>query len=351
MFFKRPQFVLGVDIGSHSIKIAEIADSRHGLELRNFGMAPVPRQAIVEGAVKERAQVAGVIAALVDNLKTKSKHAATSIAGYSVIIKKINLPLMGEKELENNIAVEASQYIPFGISDVYIDFQILGASAGKKDRMDVMLVAAKRETINEYSELISEAQLIPAIIDVDPFALESAYEVNYRRAADQDIALVDIGASKININILSNGVSMFTRDASFGGNQITEQIQSKLNIPYDQAEFLKISGQVGDDKRLDVEEIFTSTCSLWTMEIRRAIDFYYANYPEHSLSGIALSGGSAKIAGLSDSLRLETNIPVEIFNPFARIDVDPDRFDTGYINQVGPQAAIAIGLALRTIAQ
>ncbi len=348
MFFKKQKLALGVDIGSHSIKIAEVEDSPHGLVLKNFGMAPVPRLAIVEGVVKERAQVADIIATLVKNLKTKSKRTATSIAGYSVIIKKINLPLMSEKELENNIAVEASQYIPFDINDVYIDFQILGTSEEKKDRMDVMLVAAKRETIDEYSELLREADLIPAIIDADPFALENAYEFSYD-TGDQNIALVDIGASKININILVNGVSNFTRDASYGGDQITEQIQSKFNLPYDQSETLKISGDVEADKRSDLTEIFSSNCSLWTMEIRRAIDFYYANYPDRSLAKIVLSGGSAKIAGLSDILSRETDIPVEIFDPFARLDVDPDRFDTEYVSQVGPQAAIAIGLALRSV--
>jgi len=348
MFFKKQKFALGLDIGSHSIKVAEITDSSHGLQLKNFGIAAVPGQAIVEGVVKERAQVADIIAALVNNLKITGKRTAASIAGYSVIIKKINMPLMSDKELEDNIAVEAAQYIPFDINDVYIDFQILGASVEKKDRMDVMLVAAKRETIDEYSELIRDANLVPTIIDVDPFALENAYEANYD-TENQNIALVDIGASKININILINGVSTFTRDASFGGDQITDQIRSKIGLPYDQAEILKISGNVNGDKRPILEEIFSSTCSLWTMEIRRAIDFYYANYPDHSLAKIVLSGGSAKISGLSDILRLETDIPVEVFDPFARIDVDPDRFDPEYISQVGPQAAIAIGLALRSV--
>lgn len=348
MFFKKPKLALGIDIGSHSVKVAEVTASRHGLQLRNFGMALVPRKAIVEGVVKERAQLADIMTTLLNNLKIKAKYAATSIAGDSVIIKKINLPLMSDKELENNIAVEAAHYIPFDINDVYIDFQTLGPTVGKEDRTDVMLVAAKQDTIDGYSGLLRDINLIPAIIDVDPFALEGAYEANYNTEG-QNVALVDIGASKININILINGLPAFTRDASFGGNQITEQIQSKLGISYDQAEIVKISGNIDDNKKPALDEIFASICSLWTMEIRRAIDFYYANHPDYRLAKIVLSGGSVKIAGYSDILRLETDIPVEIFDPFARIDVNPDKFDLEYISQIGPQAAIAMGLALRSI--
>ncbi len=346
MFFKKQKLCLGVDIGSHSIKIAEVSESHGVLQLENLGMAPVPKDAIVEGTVKERAQVASIIASLVNNLKIKGKRTATSIAGYSVIIKKISLPLMTDKELENSIAVEAAQYIPFDINDVYIDFQILGTYQEKSDRMDVMLVAAKRETIDGYSELIQEAGLVPTIVDVDAFALENAYEASYDTEG-QNIALVDIGASKMNINILINGMSAFTRDASFGGHQIAEEIQSKFDIPYEQAEILKITGNVEDARKRDLEEVFTSTCSLWTREIRLAIDFYYANYPDHTLAKIVLTGGPAKIVGFRDLLEAETDIPVEVFDPFARIEVDPKKFDPEYIQEIGPQAAIAVGLALR----
>lgn len=349
MLFRKQKLSLGVDIGSHTIKIAEIGSLHNGYELKNLGMAPVPREAIVEGAVKEPAQVAGIIGALVENLKTKAKKAAISIAGYSVIIKKINLPLMSEKELDNTIAVEAAQYIPFDVNDVYIDFQILGPIGDHRDdRMDVMLVAAKRETIDGYSDLIRDAGLTPTIVDVDAFALENAYEANYN-PANENVALVDIGASKMNMNILINGMSAFTRDASFGGDQIAEEIRSRFGVPYEEAELIKFTGQIDESKKEELEEIFAGACALWTKEIKLAIDFYYANYPDYNLSKIVLSGGSAKIMGLNELLQMETDIPVEIFDPFSRINVDLKRFDPEYIQEMGPQATIAVGLALRSI--
>ncbi|MFH1148762.1 MAG: type IV pilus assembly protein PilM [Pseudomonadota bacterium] len=348
MLFKKQKLSLGLDIGSHSIKIAEISQSRHGLRLESFGVAPVPRAAIVEGTVREQAQVVARIGALVGNLKIKGRRTATSIAGYSVIIKKINLPLMSDKELEETITVEAAQYIPFDINDVYIDFQILGIDPEKAERMDVMLVAAKRETIDGYSDLIRESGLIPTIIDVDAFALENAFEAAYD-TDNLNVALVDIGASKMNINILINGMSAFTRDASFGGDQITEEIQSRFSMTYEAAELLKMGGNMQDAPMPDLEEIFTSICSQWIKEIRLAIDFYYANYPDHSLSKIVLSGGSSKIVGLKDLLQMETDIPVEMFNPFSRMEIEAKRFDPDYVQEMGPQATIAVGLALRTI--
>ena len=146
-----------------------------------------------------------------------------------------------------------------------------------------------------------------------------------------------------------NGMSAFTRDASFGGDQITEEIQSRFGTTYEEAELLKTGGTIEDARRPDLEEIFASVCSQWIKEIRLAIDFYYANYPDHSLSKIVLSGGSSKIIGLKDLLQIETDIPVEIFNPFSRLGIEAKKFDPDYIEELGPQATIAVGLALRTI--
>jgi len=234
--------LLGLDIGSYAVKIVHLQESKGTYRLRDMGISQIPPNVIVEGSIKDPDAVQMAIKKLISNLKTKVKGVATSIAGWSVIIKKVDLPQMSEEELADNIQLEAEQYIPFNVEDVNIDFQILGSSSEKADRMEVMLVAAKKEVIEDYVNLIKKAGLQPQIVDVDFFALENAFEANYEATESGGVALVDIGATKMNINVLKNGVSMFNRDASIGGYryQITEDIQQRFGLDYEEAEKVKL---------------------------------------------------------------------------------------------------------------
>jgi type IV pilus assembly protein PilM len=239
MFGKKPSLI-GLDIGSYAVKIVHLMEAKGTYRLKDLGIAQLPPSVIVEGAIKDPDEVQTAIKKLVTNLKTKVKGVATSIAGWSVIIKKVDLPQMSEEELTENIQLEAEQYIPFNVEDVNIDFQILGTSEDKADRMEVMLVAAKKEVIDDYVTLIRKAGLAPQVVDVDFFALENAFEANYDATESGGVALVDIGATKMNINVLKNGVSMFNRDASIGGFQITEDIQQRFGLEYEEAEKVKL---------------------------------------------------------------------------------------------------------------
>jgi type IV pilus assembly protein PilM len=347
--FGKKDALLGLDIGSHAVKLVHLASAKGSYRLKHLGICRLPPNVIVEGAIKDPAAVQDAIKSLTANLKTKVKGVATSISGYSIIIKKIELPQMTPEELTENIQVEAEQYIPFNVEDVNIDFQILGSSPEKGDRMDVMLVAAKKEVIEDYSGILRKSGLAPEVIDVDFFALENAFEVNYAAGESGGVALVDIGANKMNINVLKNGVSMFNRDASVGGHQITQDIQDRFGLDYEEAEKIKLGIPSPKVPVQDLEAIFVAAATTWATEVKRAIDFFYATYPDEMINQILLSGGSSRLPGLDALLHKDTNIPTALFNPLARIDWDEKIFDREYVDYIAPQMAVAVGLALRRV--
>ena len=367
---KKNQLV-GLDIGSHSIKLVEIDDTKKGMVLNNFGAIGLPKDAIVEGSVKEMELVASAIKNLIKNLKVRNKNVATSISGFSVIVKKINIEKREEAELESSIHEEAEQYIPFDISDVNLDYEVLtgkkareeveAAEEGEKEEgeegesetedtgmMDVMLVAAKKDIIDDYESLIHLAGLNPVVMDVDAFALQNAFELSSEDTSGC-YAIVSVGAEELGINAIKEGVSIFTRDSSYGGSQITEAIMSKFDVPYEEAEKIKLGGTKVDKEKGALEEIFTSVVSGWVQEINRALDFLSTTYPDETIEKIYVSGGACRLPGFQKYLEMETNIPVEEFNPFTNLQINDKVIDPRYLNYMAPQAGVAVGLALRSV--
>ena len=355
--------LVGLDIGSHAIKLVEIEDTKKGRVLKNFGIIGLPQDAIVEGAIKEMEIVSSAIKTLYKNLKIKNKNVVTSISGYSVIVKKISIQKRGEAELDASIQDEAEQYIPFDINDVNLDYEVLsppeeeGAekkAEGEKDKMDkglmdVMLVAAKKDIVEDYVSLLHLTGLSPAILDVDAFALQNVFELSSENISGC-YALVNVGAEELGINAIKNGVSIFTRDSSYGGYQINEAIMSKFDVSYEEAEKIKLGGTKIDHKdKGALEEIFTSVISGWVNEIKRALDFLATTYPDETIEKIVISGGSCRFPGFQKYLELETEIPVVELNPFGNLQVNDKAFDPKYLTYMAPQAAIAVGLALRSI--
>ncbi len=360
---KKNQLV-GLDIGSHSIKLVEIDDSKKGMILKNFGIVHLPKDTIVEGSIKEIEIAANAIKSLFKNLNIKNRNVATSISGFSVIVKKISIARRNEAALESSIQEEAEQYIPFDISDVNLDYEILedgdelhdqnaddddGSQNSDSDLMDVMLVAAKKDIIEEYESLIHLAGLSPVVMDVDAFALQNAFEIS-SGSTSGCYAIINIGAEELGINAIKNGISMFTRDSSYGGAQITEAIASQLDISYEDAEKVKLGGtEIDDDDRPALEEIFTSMVSGWVQETSRALDFLSTTYPEEKIEKIFVSGGACKLPEFIKYLEMETGIPVEELNPFAGLQINEKIFDPKYLSSVAPQAGVAVGLALRSV--
>lgn len=347
-FLKKQKLSIGLDIGSHAVKICEMSETDSGIKIVSLGSSVMPPDSVRDGVLQEPAAVAKAISSLVGNLDVKGKKIAISISGYSVIVKKINLAVMTQAEMESHIQSEAEQYIPFDIDDVYLDFQDLKTNRGDEDRTDAMLVAAKKEVVDEYLTMLDSVGLKTVIVDVDAFALENAYDANF--SLDENVTLVDIGASKMNINVISSGTSILARDVLLGSKQITEQIQSAFDMSYEDAEALKIGLVEPGDRQERLEEIFVSACTQWITEIKRALDFYFSNYPDQSIAKLILSGGGARIDGLSRFFQQETGIAVEIFNPFSKASIDSSAIDPDYLAHIAPEMAICAGLATRPVA-
>lgn len=340
--------ILGLDIGSHSIKIVELSSNGTHHTIKCVGRTLVPPQAIIDGSIKEPDKVAEALTALISNLQPKAKYAATSIAGYSVIVKKIMVPYQDEAEIENNLIFEAEKYVPFEIEEVYVDFHVLNGKKEKSNETEIFLVAAKREIVDEYAALIQEAGLSPAVIDVDAFALGNAFEGAFGLLA-KPVALVDIGAQKTNLNIVLQDASLFARDMAFGGAQLTEAIQEATGLEYVDAERIKIAGSEDMAIMKEVTTVCNELYDVWASELKRAIDFYKASSSEEEYpTDLYVSGGSAFLKGLDMLLGDKIGLPIKILNPLHGFTVNSD-IEPEYISSVAPQMVIATGLALRPL--
>ena len=347
--FGKTKSIVGLDIGSSSVKVAECAIKGKSAELVKVGVAPLPSEAIVQGAFLNSGAITDAIGEALSAADIKTKTVATAVSGHSVIVKKISLPTMTRDELEESISWEAEQYIPFDINEVNLDFQIMEGSE-VEGQMDVLLVAAKKDLIDDYVHVITDAGLTPSIIDVAAFAVENAFDANYDSDPDEVVALVNIGSQVVNINIVTGGSPAFTRDISTGGSVYTEEIQKALSVSWDEAERIKIGG-VGPEESQDVvpqevEDAMRNVTETVLGEISRSLDFFAATAAESRIGRVVLSGGGANVSGLEAAFQGKTNLPVERFNPFARVTPSP-KLDTAFLEEAGPSLAVSLGLALR----
>jgi len=348
MAFGKKDNIVGLDIGSRSIKAAEITETKRGLALKRFGIVDIAHGAIEEGTINDAETVAESIKQLFKSYNIKESNVAVSIGGYSVIVKKISVQTMDEEKLQETIHFEAEQYIPFDISDVNLDFQILGESESNPGQMNVFLVAAKKEMVNDYINLVNLAGLNPCIVDVEAFALQNTFEANYDLQSE-NTALIDIGASKTSLNILKGNSSLFMRDVSLGCGQINQKIMSLIECTFEEAEQLKYGDKPDKLTQEDLKGIVSSVVTDWCTEIRRALDFFYSTYPEDQIKRIILSGGGANIEEFRELLATEASAEVESINPFKNFEIDKKNFDDAFIKQIAPQAAISMGLAMRKV--
>lgn len=338
--------LIGLDLGSQAIKICLVDQTSRNLVLEHYGQANLPPFAVEDGAIKDSQAVADTLSGLIRNLGIREDEVVLALAGYSVIVKKITLPILTAKELAQTIHLEAEQHLPFDVREVNLDFHILGPLKEEPDTMGVLLVAGKKDVLESYLQVMRLAGLDARVVDIVAFALENAYEANYP-LGDTPLAVVDLGSDLITINVFNARGTLFTRDLSMGGRQITEQIQALENLAYKDAENLKLHW---DRPVQDLERVGALLLPLlrtWTEEIKRAFDFLAASDPDSRPEKVVLAGGTALLPGLPDFFKQELKLPVELFNPFQKVKINPDLFDPGYLQQIAPQAATAFGLALR----
>jgi type IV pilus assembly protein PilM len=348
MIWTKRKNVIGLDIGSSSVKLVELKEGRNGFRLQNLAISPLPPEAIVDGAVMDSVTIIDAVRDLVTAV-TKTKDVVTSVSGHSVIVKKITLPLMTESELEESIQWEAERHIPFDINDVNIDFQIVGYGSETPDLMDVILVAAKKDMINDYVSVIMESGLNPVLVDIDAFAVENMLAINYDIDKEDTVAVANIGATVTNINILRNNISAFTRDVFKGGNQITEEIQRQLHIDYEEAEKIKVGKQVDGAAQSVVQNVLKTASESLAIEIGNTLEFFQSTSTYQKISKLFLSGGGAKIREFDILLQQQIGIPVEMANPFKKIEYSEKNFDVEYLREIGPVMAVGVGLASRKV--
>ena len=340
---------VGLDIGSSAIKAVVLKVGRKDTRLLNFGIEPLPPQTIVDGAIMDHAAVVEAITRLRTALGFRTRLCATAIAGHQVIVKKISLPPVGRDDLNEQIPLEAEQHIPFKRDEVDIDYQVV-TPKNAQGQMEVILVAVKKEMIADTVQVIRDAKLQPAVVDVAAFCVQNAYEAGYGLTASaQPVALIHIGNAITHVNILAGGISVFARDVTVGGAQLTEEIQRRLHVSHDEAENFKLAwGEPGAESiPAAVGAIITEIAESTASKLQRSLDLFLASAPEIVLSKIYLSGGCAKISLLVELLARRAKVPVEVLDPFKRTIIDPGKLDAAFVKAHAAEAAVAFGLALR----
>jgi len=341
--------LVGLDIGSSSVKAVELQGKLGSLTLANLGQENLQPDTVVDGQIMELNSVSQTITNIFSTHGIKTERVAAGVSGSSVIVKNINVPPMSKEELEESIDWHAEEHIPFDIADVSLDYQVVGSS---DDSLHVLMAACKRDFVANIKQAIQLSGKHPVIIDVDAFALQNCYEVNYQPAADQSVALLNVGASTMNINILHGVKSVFTRDVSVGGNQYTALLQKELGLTFEQAESVKRGGTIpGESEPRGLTDVLETVSDILALEIQKTFDFYRATSDdgEGTVQKILLSGGGSKLPGLTEFLANRFGVPVEQLDPFRQIKVDARRFDPDYMREVMPELAVAVGLALRGV--
>jgi type IV pilus assembly protein PilM len=344
MLFGKKKSVAGLDVGSSSIKMVELDGKMNNLNLVSLGFENLPDDTIVDGQIMELNTVSEVIQNICANHQITATQVVTGVSGHSVIIKNIVLPSMSREELEESIDWHAEEHIPYDLADVSLDYQITGENA---EETQVLIAACKRERIDNIKQAVQLAGKLPVVIDVDTFALQNCYEVNYQPDDKQIVALLNIGASTMNVNIIQGTRSLFTRDITVGGSQFTDVLQRNLGLSFQQAEAVKRGVM---DSAEGVEETAIEPLMV-AMEIQKTFDFYRATTEDQpvAVQKILISGGGSKLNGLAEELSTRLELPVEILDPFRNIKVDTRKFDPDYLSEIMPEMAVAVGLALRGV--
>ena len=346
-FLSKSKPLVGLDIGSSSIKAVELTKLKKGYELSGFACESLPADAVVDGAIMDAPVVASGIKRMFTAGKFKPKSVATGVSGHSVIVKRVVVPAATPNEVEASIQFDAEQYIPFDITDVNLDYQVVGpgVSASEEAGMEVVLVAAKKDKIQNHTNVISLAGQTPEVVDIDAFALQNVFETNYTVNSNSTIALLNIGASLMNINITKGGTPLFIRDVSVGGNHYTDILQKELQLSFHEAEDLKL-GRTGGSEVEMVQPLLESITDMLITEVQKTFDFFRETYPSETISQVLICGGTAQMVGLAERIQATFSYPTEVLDPFKSITLGP-KVDAAKVTSLGPALAVAVGLALR----
>lgn len=351
--FMKSKKILGLDIGSFSLKLIELKPKKKGKEVKyelvSLGYEPVPYQSIVEGSIMDSTAVADAISHVFYETKTKTNSISFGVSGSSVIVKRIEVQRLSPGEMHEHILWEARPHIPFTPEEVNVDYEIIESPDIHPDRVGVILAATKKEKLNDYLNVIAIANKNPEIVDLESFAILNSVMANYEMYNDRSIAIINIGASITNVVIAKNGNPIFVRDIAFGGNQFTDLIQKELNLKYEKAESVKKGRQVEGVSPAAVKPVINLIFNELKSEIKKTFEFYRSNTSEGRIDNILLSGGTSNLESIIDFFSQEFDIPVEIINPFNNIEINEKKFDLDFIKEMAPVFNVSMGLALRAV--
>jgi type IV pilus assembly protein PilM len=347
MLFKRSKPLVGLDIGSSAVKAVELTKGKKGYQVTRLAVENLAPDAVVDGAIVDSVAVAQTIKQTLSSGKFKPKGVAAGVSGHSVIVKRVVLPAATAEEVHASIEFDAEQYIPFEVSEVNLDYQVVGAPANDEPGTEVLLVVAKKDKIQNHTNVISLAGRETKIVDIDAFALQNTYEANYGIEPNATVALLNIGAQLMNINITKAGMPLFVRDVSVGGNQYTDILQKELQLSFHDAEDLKLGKTLDADPQM-VQPLLESITDMLVLEVQKTFDFFRETYPAEAISKVMISGGAARMPGLADKIEEVFGHPTEVLNPFKSIRLAAD-IDYTLASSLGPSMAVAVGLALRGV--
>lgn len=340
--------LVGLDIGASSIKVVQLKEKAKRYSVVRYAFANLPPQTIVDGHIMNAGVVTETLQRLFKDNKITQRDVAIGVYGQSVIVRKITVPMMTSEELEEQISWEAEQHIPFDIKEMSVDYEVLRRRP-EAGHMDLLLVAAKKAEINDFAGIIREAKLKPVIVDINAFTIQNVFEYSQGLPQDGSIALLNVGASLSSLNIVSRGVSAFTREITNAGNSVTEEIQKQLGVPFDQAELYKLGAAQGaNNVPPQVHNAISQACESLAAEIQRSLDFYLATSGDAEISRVHLCGGSAYCAPLAVAIEKRARVPVTILDPLEAMSVDPKSLNEADLRSRATQFVVAVGLALRT---
>jgi type IV pilus assembly protein PilM len=338
--------LVGVDIGASSIKVVQLKEKGKKLQVVRWGYSPLAPQTIIDGHVMNASAVTEALLRIFSEQKIQQRDVSIGVYGQSVIVRKITVPMMTQAELDEQINWEAEQHIPFDIKLMSIDYEVL-RKRPEAGQMDLLLVAAKKDEINDYANILREAKLRPMVVDINAFTIQNIFEHQYGLPADGTIALLNVGAAVSTLNIVSRGVSAFTREITNAGNAITEEIRKQCNCSYEQAEAYKCGGGPTQIVPQEVHQIIMQASVGLAGEIQRSLDFYLATSGETEISRIFVSGGSAYLAPLAQAIEKRARVPVQLFDPMANLTVDTKAVNEPQMRAMAAQMVVALGLSLR----
>ncbi len=341
--------IVGIDIGASSVKLVQLQEAKGGYQLKSLDRESLPPEAVVDDSIMDSSAVVSAIRDLIARNHIKSQDVATSVSGHSIIIRKISLALMTEDELDKSIQWEAEQYIPFEISEVFLDYHILGPDPNDQGQMEVILVAAKKDFVNEHISVFLESGLTPVVLDVDCFAIENIYCSVYEDESLSVIALIDMGSSGIQVNVLKDGVSVFTREIQLGGDSYNEELQKRFGLDARSAEALKLGEVLAEVESDQVRAVLQQVTDSLVQEVRRSLDFFSATFADERVQKVYVTGGVSLTENIVASLAAGLELPVEILDPFSRMQVSEKDFDLDYVKSVAPFFSVAAGLATRKV--